>query len=217
MVKNYFFLSIAIVIASIVLGVSAIVATQPKASVLVRGLAQREVDANLAIWRMSYSLGSNELAALQSEINTKNAVITEFLLAHGLSSDDFSVLPASITNTSLDMYSDKSRISYTFIATATTLVRTSKIKELQAAFKDSQTLISSGIEFTALNEIKPAMIEEATKNAREVAVKFAKDSNSQVGKIKNASQGVFSIENASGGLEDKKRVRVVTQIEYFLK
>ena len=106
MVKNYFFLGVAIVIASIVLGVSAIVATQPKASVLVRGLAQREVDANLAIWRMSYSLGSNELAALQSEINTKNAVITEFLLAHGLSSDDFSVLPASITNTSLDMYSD---------------------------------------------------------------------------------------------------------------
>ena len=125
MVKNYFFLSIAIVIASIVLGVSAIVATQPKASVLVRGLAQREVDANLAIWRMSYSLGSNELAALQSEINTKNAVITEFLLAHGLSSDDFSVLPASITNTSLDMYSDKSRISYTFIATATRQVRRS--------------------------------------------------------------------------------------------
>ena len=229
MVKNYFFLGVAIVIASIVLGVSAIVATQPKASVLVRGLAQREVDANLAIWRMSYSLGSNELAALQSEINTKNAVITEFLLAHGLSSDDFSVLPASITNTSLDMYSDKSRISYTFIATATTLVRTSKIKELQAAFKDSSALISSGIailqdfdnkinyEFTALNEIKPAMVEEATKNAREVAVKFAKDSNSQVGKIKNASQGVFSIENASGGLEDKKSVRVVTQIEYFLK
>ena len=229
MVKNYFFLGVAIVIASIVLGVSAIVATQPKASVLVRGLAQREVDANLAIWRMSYSLGGNELAALQSEINTKNAVITEFLLAHGLSSDDFSVLPASITDISLDMYGDKSHISYTFIATATTLVRTSKIKELQAAFKDSQTLISSGIaiqqdfdnkinyEFTALNEIKPAMIEEATKNAREVAVKFAKDSNSQVGKIKNASQGVFSIENASGGLEDKKRVRVVTQIEYFLK
>ena len=93
MVKNYFFLSIAIVIAAVILGFSAIVATQPKASVLVRGLAQREVDANLAIWRMSYSLGSNELAALQSEINTKNAVITEFLLAHGLSSDDFSVLP----------------------------------------------------------------------------------------------------------------------------
>ena len=229
MVKNYFFLGVAIVIASIVLGVSAIVATQPKASVLVRGLAQREVDANLAIWRMSYSLGGNELAALQSEINTKNAVITEFLLAHGLSSDDFSVLPASITDISLDMSGDKSHISYTFIATATTLVRTSKIKELQAAFKDSSALISSGIailqdfdnkinyEFTALNEIKPAMVEEATKNAREVAVKFAKDSNSQVGKIKNASQGVFSIENASGGLEDKKRVRVVTQIEYFLK
>lgn len=229
MTKNYFFLSFAIIIAAVILGYSGIVATQPKASVLVRGLAQREVDANLAIWRMSYSLGGNELAALQSEINAKNAKITEFLLTHGLSSDDFSVLPASITDTSLDMYSDKSRISYVFLATATTLVRTEKIKELQAAFKDSSTLIGSGIaikqdyenkinyEFTGLNEIKPAMIEEATKNARAAAAQFAKDSNSKVGKIKNASQGLFSIENASGGLEDKKSVRVVTQVEYYLK
>lgn len=229
MVKNYFFLSIAIVIAAVILGFSVIEATQPRPSVLVRGLAQREVDANLAIWRMSYSLGSNELSALQNEINAKNAVITEFLLAHGLSNDDFSVLPASITDTSLDMYSDKSRISYVFLATATTLVRTSKIKELQAAFKDSQALISSGIaikqdyenkisyEFTALNEIKPAMIEEATKNARAAAAKFAKDSDNAVGKIKSATQGLFSIENASGGLEDKKSLRVVTQIEYYLK
>lgn len=229
MPKNYIFLSFAIIISAVILGYSAILATQPKPSVLVRGLAQREVDANLAIWRMSYSLGSNELSTLQSEINTKNAIITEFLLAHGLDSDDFSTLPASITDTSLDMYSDKSRISYTYLATATTLVRTSKIKELQAAFKDSQALISSGIaikqdyenkinyEFTALNEIKPAMIEEATKNAREAAAKFAKDSNNEVGKIKNATQGLFSIENASGGLEDKKTVRVVTQVEYYLK
>lgn len=229
MTKNYIFLSIAIVIAAVILGYSGIEASSPKASVLVRGLAQREVDANLAIWRMSYSLGANELAALQSDINAKNAKITEFLLTHGLSSDDFSVLPASITDTSLDMYSDKSRISYTYLATATTLVRTSKIKELQAAFKESSSLISSGIaikqdyenkinyEFTGLNEIKPEMIEEATKNARAAAAKFAKDSGNAVGKIKSATQGLFSIENASGGLEDKKSLRVVTQIEYYLK
>lgn len=229
MVKNYFFLSFAIIIAAVILGYSAILATEPKASVLVRGLAQREVDANLAIWRMSYSLGSNELSALQNEINAKNAKITEFLLSYGLSSDDFSVLPASITDTSLDMYSDKSRLSYTYLATATTLVRTSKIKELQAAFKASSALISSGIaikqdyenkinyEFTGLNEIKPEMIEEATKNARAAAAKFAKDSDNAVGKIKSATQGLFSIENASGSVEEKKSVRVVTQIEYYLK
>lgn len=229
MKNNYIFLSIAIVISAFILAFSIIEATKPKASVLVRGLAQREVDANLAIWRMSYSLGANELGSLEQNLREKNALIVEFLKAHGLSDDDFSVLPAAITDTSLDMYSDKSKINYTFIATATTLVRTTKIKELKAAYSDILSLSQKGIaikqdyenkinyEFTLLNEIKPVMIEEATKNARAAAQKFAMDSGNEVGKIKNATQGLFSIENAAGAFEERKNVRVVTQIEYFLK
>ena len=70
--------------------------------------------------------------------------------------------------------------------------------------------------FKRLNEIKPAMIEEATRNAREVAEKFAKDSNSRLGKIKQARQGQFSISDRDKNNPHIKKVRVVSTIEYYL-
>ena len=72
-------------------------------------------------------------------------------------------------------------------------------------------------EFTSLNKIKPQMIEEATKNAREAAEKFAKDSDSKLGKIKNASQGLFTIEDRDPSTPYIKKVRVVTSVDFFLE
>ena len=72
-------------------------------------------------------------------------------------------------------------------------------------------------EYTDLNKVKPGMIAEATKNAREAAKKFAEDSDSRLGKIKTASQGQFSIENRDQYTPYIKRIRVVSTIDYFLK
>lgn len=71
--------------------------------------------------------------------------------------------------------------------------------------------------YEGLNDIKPQMIEEATKNAREAALKFAKDSDSRLGKIKTANQGTFSIENRDSNTPHIKKVRVVTSVTYYLK
>ncbi len=70
--------------------------------------------------------------------------------------------------------------------------------------------------FTSLNQIKPDMIDTATKNAREAAEKFAQDSDSRVGKIRRASQGYFSISERDRNSPDKRVVRVVTTVDYFL-
>ena len=70
--------------------------------------------------------------------------------------------------------------------------------------------------FTKLNDLKPVMIEEATKNARAVAEKFAQDSKSRLGKIKSASQGQFSVEDQDGSTPYIKNVRVVSTVEYYL-
>ncbi|MDE5627764.1 MAG: hypothetical protein K2I58_07395, partial [Candidatus Amulumruptor sp.] len=72
-------------------------------------------------------------------------------------------------------------------------------------------------EFTGLNDIKPAMIAEATKNAREAAQKFSDDSDSQLGKIKNARQGQFSIDDRDAYTPYIKTVRVVTSLTYYLE
>lgn len=227
--KNGILLAFAVVVSSIILafGLSNIIT--PERSVSVRGLAEKEVDADLAVWNLTFSSGDNNLASLQKSIISKTEVVKSYLKEHGLDENDFTVQPASITDNSLNSYMDQDKVRYTYIGKETVLVRSSKVAAVKSAYADSLNLVSSGItvsrdydgnisyEFTKLNDIKPEMIAEATKNARLAAEQFARDSNSNVGKIKQATQGLFTIEDAAPGLEEKKNVRVVTTVQYLLK
>lgn len=222
-------IGISIVIAAVILAVGLANIITPERSVSVRGLAEREVDADLAVWNMSFSMGENNLESMQKSILEKTEVIKKYLIKHGLEESDFTVKPAAITDNSLNSYMDQTKITYKFVAQQTILVRSGKIEAVKSANADSLELVSAGIavsqdydskvsyEFTKLNDIKPEMIAEATKNARTAAEQFAHDSNSKVGKIKKATQGLFTIEDAAVGLEDKKSVRVVNTVEYLLK
>ena len=222
-------IGISIVMAAVILAVGLANIITPERSVSVRGLAEREVDADLAVWNMSFSMGENSLESMQKSILGKTEVIKKYLIKHGLEESDFTVKPAAITDNSLNSYMDQTKITYKFVARQTILVRSGKIETVKSAYADSLELVSAGIavnqdydskvsyEFTKLNDIKPEMIAEATKNARTAAEQFAHDSNSKVGKIKKATQGLFTIEDAAVGLEDKKSVRVVNTVEYLLK
>lgn len=222
-------IGISIVMAAVILAVGLANIITPERSVSVRGLAEREVDADLAVWNMSFSMGENSLESMQKSILEKTEVIKKYLIKHGLEESDFTVKPAAITDNSLNSYMDQTKITYKFVAQQTILVRSGKIEAVKSAYADSLELVSAGIavsqdydskvsyEFTKLNDIKPEMIAEATKNARTAAEQFAHDSNSKVGKIKKATQGLFTIDDAAVGLEDKKSVRVVNTVEYLLK
>ena len=222
-------IGISIVMAALILAVGLANIITPERSVSVRGLAEREVDADLAVWNMSFSMGEDSLESMQRSILEKTEVIKKYLIKHGLEESDFTVKPAAITDNSLNSYMDQTKITYKFVAQQTILVRSGKIEAVKSAYADSLELVSAGIavsqdydskvsyEFTKLNDIKPEMIAEATKNARTAAEQFAHDSNSKVGKIKKATQGLFTIEDAAVGLEDKKSVRVVNTVEYLLK
>ena len=151
-----------------------------------------------------------------------------YLQEKGLSEADYTIKSADITDNSVNPWlTEKGR--YTYLAKQVILVRSSNVEAVMAAQASSLDLAGKGIavsqdydsmisfEFTKLNDIKPEMIAEATQNAREVAEQFARDSHSKVGKISQATQGYFTIENAAQGLEQVKHVRVVTSIVYLLK
>ena len=227
--NNFYFLGICLVIASIVISLGFSSINPKEASVSVRGLAQREVNADLAVWQLSFGLGDNNLENLQKSIKEKSEIVSLYLKDKGLNEHDFSVLSPSITNNLLDPYINQEKMQYIYIAKLNFLIRTDKISAVKKANEGLLELVDKGIaikqdyenkinyEFTKLNNIKPEMIALATKNARKAAEQFAKDSNSNLGKIKHATQGLFSIENAATGLEERKIVRVVTQIQYLLK
>ena len=226
---NYITISISLILSSIILAFGISKISQDNRTVSVRGLAEQEVDADLAVWKMSYSIGQNDLSLLQKNLDSNNKIIIDFLNQYNLSQEEISVLAPEINDVTTNIYLDTTRRAFNYVVKQSILIRSSKIQNVMEASKNTTELLGKGIAissdydnkvnyyFNGLNQIKPKMIEEATKNARVAAEQFARDSGSKVGKIQTASQGLFSIEDAAPGLDYKKNVRVVTTVVYSLK
>ncbi|GAB1484370.1 SIMPL domain-containing protein [Treponema sp.] len=196
--------------------------------VSVRGLAEREVDANLAVWPVTFSAASDSLDQLRKDLVNKTEAVKAFLLKSGIAAEDISVTPPTVRDTRAEMYGSSEPRAFRYVAQATVLARTSDVDALLNAMARSLELVGEGVAvakdyesrpqflFTGLNSVKPDMIAEATRNARTAAEQFAADSGSKVGKIKRANQGLFSIDDADPSLPQRKTVRVVTSVDYFL-
>jgi hypothetical protein len=198
-------------------------------TVTVKGLSEREVPADIAIWPITFQEAGNDLNELFSSIQQKNALIVDFLANMGFKKDEISVSPPGVLDKQAAGYSGSDTLKFRYSGNSTITVYSENVDKVKEAMNKLVELGKQGIAFvrqgyqaqtefvfTKLNDIKPEMIEEATKNAREVADKFARDSNSTLGKIKKASQGQFSIGNRDNNTPYIKKVRVVSTIEYFL-
>lgn len=226
--KNTIIISITTILASLIITFGMTHIMHEVRTVTVRGLCEKEVDADMAVWKVSYSIPGNELIPIQEQLQEKTKILEEYLAEFQLTKEDYSILAPEITDTNLNLYIDKSKNDYRYLAKQSILIRSGKVANVKDANSETQKLLSKGIaiesdydnhisyEFNGLNEIKPEMIAKATESARQAAEQFAHDSKSRVGKIQSATQGLFTIENAAVGLEEKKRVRVVTTVVYTL-
>ena len=198
-------------------------------TVNVKGLCEREVSADKVIWPVVYKVMSNDLQDIYRQIGVNNEVIMEFLKEGGISVDEITVAMPQITDEYANEYGSVNR-TYRFIAKNVITVCTDDVDVVLNLMDKQAQLLKKGIvvgagsqwenpvefRYEGLNEIKPSMIEEATRNAREVAEKFAKDSESRLGKIRTANQGTFTIENRDSNTPYIKKVRVVTSVTYYL-
>jgi len=197
--------------------------------VTVKGLAEKEVDADLAIWPITYKDAGNDLLALQKSIDEKRGIISKFLLDKGFKEEDINHSSPKIIDTYAEgYYGNQQPVGPRYRIQKTVTLRSSNVELVKQTMEKSGELVSKGIAlseswenrteflFTSLNDIKPEMIREATLNAREAAETFAQDSGSKIGKIKNATQGFFSISDRDANSPDKKVIRVVTTMEYYL-
>lgn len=193
--------------------------------VTVRGLAEREVEANLVTWPISYNLAGDDLQSLYNRVSATNNVIISFLTSNGISTDEISVNPPDTYDAAANRYASD-RFNYKYSLNCTVTVTTTKIDKVRELLNRQAELLKEGVAFsnsyinyqyTDLNSIKPEMIAEATRNARAAADQFAADSESRVGKIKTASQGQFSIDDSDSSTPFIKKVRVVSTIVYYLE
>lgn len=219
-------LALAILGAGIAVSMGLQTLKADQRTVSVRGLSEREFSADLAIWPVIFNISGNELPVIRQDIVTKTEIIKQYLIDHKIKAEEITVKEPTITDIAANPYMEQKK--YKYFAKVVLFVRSTDVAAVTSALRDSIDLMDSGIAitndyegqvqylFTALNDVKPEMIAEATQNARKAAEQFAHDSGSQVGKIRKASQGLFSIEDAATGLPERKTVRVVTTVEYIL-
>lgn len=218
----------AIVLAALVLGIFMVCTVKTLKSyddtVTVRGLCEKEVPADRAVLRISYSAQDNDLADLRRTLEDNDKVIISILKQAGFTDDEIKYTSARINDRYDGYYT--SNITYRYGANQTINVFTSKmdlVGKLQNSIdadllkKDIISSTYATFEYNGLNEIKPAMIAESLKNARSAADEFAKNSGSEIGKMRTASQGYFEIDDLDENTPQIKKVRVVSTVEYYLK
>jgi hypothetical protein len=203
-------------------------------SVTVRGLAERDVTADLATWTLSYSATSPDFAAAQASVDRDTGEIRAFFKELGFPDD--ALQPTGVNVTRNDpIYGGGEARPATFTVRQRVALRTHDIARAQQAVRRQFDLVRRGVmleegsgiayAFTKLNDIKPPMVAEATRDARASAQQFANDSDTGVGAIKSATQGYFEVTARDGdtgggnwGAADTpfKKVRVVTTVEFAL-
>lgn len=194
--------------------------------VTVKGLAEREVKADLVLWPLSYSVTGSTLESTHAALAKGEERIRAFLMRYGFAAEDITSTAPQLTD--LWTYAGDNRPKDRYKADGVVLLRTAQVDQVKTTMPKTSELVAEGVLlstswehkpqyiFTKLNDIKPEMIAEATKNARAAAEQFAKDSNSKIGKIRSAQQGYFSIEDLDSYTPEIKKIRVVTTVEYLL-
>lgn len=221
--------AIGIAFAGLFLSHALIKSRQYDRYVDVKGLAERNVKANQAIWQISFNNADDDLATLYKGIADSQNKIKDFLLTQGFQANDLEVQPVSVVDNQSYGYSSSNSQNKRYSANGGIIVNTAQVDKVQSVMQLTGSLVQQGVVVTNsnvnyvynnLNDIKPEMLNEATMNAKLAAESFASNSHSQLGSIRSASQGLFTITDASGqgsGTSIMKKVRIVTSVEYYLQ
>lgn len=235
-------ISIGLIAGSAILGHSIESSKNIDRFVTVRGLAEKDVTADLAIWPIKVRAAGNNLNEVNRSADEARGKVLEFLAKNGIPADAVASQNVRVQDRQANDYNQNNN-ALRYIVEYTILIRSQDVEKVQKVSQMTDQLVAAGIVlssqgnwdgnspqflFTQLNSVKPAMMADATKSAREAARQFAADSGSAVGTIRRASQGLFTIadrdqsvagEGSGGqtlGSSPNKRIRVVVTVDYFL-
>jgi hypothetical protein len=237
-------LALGLIIGGLVLGAQIKATRLSDRYVTVKGLVERKVKSDLVIWPLTYKEAGDELSSVYAKTEADQKTVLQFLSEQGVQASEIELGVLRVVDTQANEYGAGNRAPHRYIVEQHISVRTNRVEQIAAAAQKTMLLLQKGIvlssnpgqgltyKFTGLNAIKPDMITEATRNARAAADRFASDSGSKVGSIRQANQGVFSIlpadqvndfevgEGGGGYGADSslmKTVRVVTSVQYYLE
>lgn len=240
-------LAIGIALAGYFIGNSFLQAKSLDRSVTVKGLSEKEIVSDLAIWPITIKVTGNNLSEVNNKAELDRNTVISFLTEQGFKSEEIEIGNYIVTDLLAQTYRSNNSEEFRYIITATIILKTANVELTQKVTKLQNLLVQKGValgtdgynnseyngpsyEFTKFNEIKPEMLEEAIKNARKAAEKFAENSGNKIGYLRKANQGIFLISPSDGneGGDEynnsqlarrsvRKKIRLVTTLDYSLK
>lgn len=203
--------------------------------VTVKGVAERAVKADLALWPLRLTAAGDQLSEAQAKITRDQRSVRRFLVGHGIDSTQIELQGIDVADRGAEAYQPANR-GARYVITATLIARSGRPEAIREASQDIGDLIEAGVVFssggygsgptylfTKLNDLKPAMLAEATQSARAAADEFTKKAGGRLGGIKHATQGFFEIlpRDQAPGISQEgqmdKTLRVVTTVEFALE
>lgn len=231
-------LAAGILLAGLAVGRGFAVGRQGERFVTVKGVSEREVSADLALWPLTVTAADNDLAAAQRQVTRGTAAVIAFLAAQGLDTAGITLQDYRVTDAFTNQFQPRDQVAYRYAIRQTVILRSGDPERVARASQRVSELVAQGVVFTSgqeygeggpsflftdLNSIKPEMIAEATARAREGAEQFARDAASALAGIRRANQGVFEIlpRDPAPGISEQsqvqKTIRVVSTVEYLLE
>ncbi|MES2626456.1 MAG: SIMPL domain-containing protein [Pseudomonadota bacterium] len=209
---------------------------EPLRTVVVKGLAERAVRADLGFWPVRFVATGSDLEQARAKLEQSETLVRTFMQDKGFTDANLQVQNITVEDRLAGFYSGQTSAEVRYVLTEEMLVRSEDVTALAAAAQSVADLLRVGVVFTSdawsagpsfiftgINDLKTEMLAEATTRAREAAQQFATESHATVGNIQSANQGVFEVLPAVEIPNDRpekqidKRVRVVTTITYFLE
>ncbi|MBN8648675.1 MAG: SIMPL domain-containing protein [Caulobacterales bacterium] len=205
-------------------------------TITVKGLAEREVKADLGFWPIRFTATGATLEEARTKLIANENSVKTYLGAQKFAPTEYQVQNVQVQDKMVNDYNGEINANTRYVLTEDIMVRSNDVEKISNAAKGISELLSQGIifssdaynggpsfMFTKLNDLKPQLLTEATQRAKDAALKFATESGSKVGKIQDANQGIIEVNpaieipNESGDKQIDKKVRVVTTITYFIK
>jgi uncharacterized protein len=211
-------------------------------TVSVKGLVEKEVKADKAIWNLSLRYASNNLKDAHTKISADREATIAFIRSKGFKDEEIERQPTqTIDKAARDYGQQQASDRIRYVVATSVIVKTNNVDQVRAALGATEELLKSGVILdgereggvanpryiiSSFNTIRPQLLAEATKNARATAQQFASDSGATVGRIRSANQGMIQIFGSDGNDESGpysptstiiKKIRVVSTFEFDLQ
>ncbi len=222
--NKIFFIILTLVVASLILSgaffFSARDFSKQGSYIEVKGLSEKIVKSDTAIWSLSFEVKSNNIDTLYADTARNIEIIKSFLTEKGFEATEINVAPINIYQ---DTYRDA---AFRYNSTTQISVYTKKVDLAKATSNETLNLVKKGVvlnqnnisfEFSDIMSIKPEMLAEAIKNAQSTATLFTQNSGSSLGSVTRGDQGIFDITDKDPGSPEYKKIRLVSSLRFLLK